>query len=196
MQNRRVVITGMGAVTPIGLTVDEFWNSMMNSVSGCDYIKSFDTSRVETKFACELKGFDATNYMDKKSARRLDLFSQYALAAAKMALEDSGLKSESMAVEDKERTGVIFGSGIGGFGTFYRQAVTNHTEGPNRVSPFFIPMMIPDIAAGLIAIEYGFRGPNHCVVTACATANNNIIDGYLLIKNNLADRILSGGSEA
>ena len=196
MQNRRVVITGMGAVTPIGLTVDEFWNSMMNSVSGCDYIKSFDTSRVETKFACELKGFDATNYMDKKSARRLDLFSQYALAAAKMALEDSGLKSESMAVEDKERSGVIFGSGIGGFGTFYRQAVTNHTEGPNRVSPFFIPMMIPDIAAGLIAIEYGFKGPNHCVVTACATSNNNIIDAYLLISNGLADRILSGGSEA
>jgi len=197
MQNkRRVVITGMGAVTPIGLTVDEFWTSMMNSISGCDYIKSFDTSRVETKFACELKDFDPANYMDKKSARRLDLFSQYALAAAKMALEDSGLKPETMAVEDKERTGVVFGSGIGGFGTFYRQAVTNHTEGPNCVSPFFIPMMIPDIAAGLIAIEYGFRGPNHCVVTACATANNNIIDSYLLISNDLADRVLSGGSEA
>jgi len=197
MQNkRRVVITGMGAVTPIGLTVDEFWTSMMNSVSGCDYIKSFDTSRVETKFACELKDFDPANYMDKKSARRLDLFSQYALAAAKMALEDSGLKPETMAVEDKERTGVVFGSGIGGFGTFYRQAVTNHTEGPNRVSPFFIPMMIPDIAAGLIAIEYGFKGPNHCVVTACATSNNNIIDSYLLISNDLADRVLSGGSEA
>jgi 3-oxoacyl-[acyl-carrier-protein] synthase II len=169
---------------------------MMNSVSGCDYIKSFDTSRVETKFACELKGFDPANYMDKKSARRLDLFSQYALAAAKMALEDSELQPESMAVEDKEKTGVIFGSGIGGFGTFYRQAVTNHTEGPNRVSPFFIPMMIPDIAAGLIAIEYGFKGPNHCVVTACATANNNIIDSFLLISNGMADRILSGGSEA
>jgi len=197
MQNkRRVVITGMGALTPIGLTINEFWNSMMNSVSGCDYIKSFDTSRVETKFACELKGFDPVNYMDKKSARRLDQFSQYALAAAKMALEDSGLKPGEMSVEDKERTGVIFGSGIGGFGTFYKQVVINHTEGPNRVSPFFIPMMIPDIAAGLIAIEYGFRGPNHCVVTACATANNNIIDSYLMISNGLADRVLSGGSEA
>ncbi|HSP87717.1 MAG TPA: beta-ketoacyl-ACP synthase II [Ignavibacteriaceae bacterium] len=197
MQNkRRVVITGMGAVTPIGLTVDEFWNSMMNSVSGADYIKSFDTSRVETKFACELKGFDPANYMDKKSARRLDLFSQYALAAAKMALDDSGLKPENMSIEEKERTGVIFGSGIGGFGTFYRQAVTNHTEGPGRVSPFFIPMMIPDIACGLIAIEYGFRGPNHCVVTACATANNNIIDSFLVISNGLTDRVLSGGSEA
>lgn len=197
MQNkRRVVITGMGALTPIGLTINEFWNSMMNSVSGCDYIKSFDTSRVETKFACELKGFDPVNYMDKKSARRLDQFSQYALAAAKMALEDSGLKPGEMSVEDKERTGVIFGSGIGGFGTFYKQVVINHTEGPNRVSPFFIPMMIPDIAAGLIAIEYGFRGPNHCVVTACATANNNIIDSFLMISNGLADRVLSGGSEA
>jgi len=197
MQDKhRVVITGMGAVTPIGLSVDEFWNSMMNSVSGCDYIKGFDTSRVETKFACELKGFDPTNFMDKKSARKLDPFSQYALAAAKMAVEDSGLKPESMSVEDKEKTGVIFGSGIGGFNTFYRQAIINHLEGPNRVSPFFIPMMIPDIASGLIAIEYGFRGPNHCIVTACATSNNNIIDSYLLIKNGLVDRVLSGGSEA
>ena len=197
MQDKhRVVITGMGAVTPIGLSVDEFWNSMMNSVSGCDYIKGFDTSRVETKFACELKGFDPANFMDKKSARRLDPFSQYALAAAKMAVDDSGLKPESMTVEDKEKTGVIFGSGIGGFNTFYRQAIINNSEGPNRVSPFFIPMMIPDIAAGLIAIEYGFKGPNHCIVTACATSNNNIIDSFLLIKNGLADRVLSGGSEA
>ena len=179
----RVVITGMGAVTPIGLSVDEFWNSMMNSISGCDFITHFDTSNVETKFACELKGFDPNNYMDKKSARKLDPFSQYALAAAKMAVEDSGLKPESMSIEDKERTGVIFGSGIGGFNTFYKQAIINHSEGPGRVSPFFIPMMIPDIASGLIAIEYGFRGPNHCIVTACATSNNNIIDFYLLIKN-------------
>jgi 3-oxoacyl-[acyl-carrier-protein] synthase II len=193
---RRVVITGIGAVTPIGLSVDEFWNSMMNSVSGCDFIKGFDTSRVETKFACELKGFDPANYMDKKTARRIDKFSQYALAAAKMAVDDSGLKPEGMQIEDKERTGVVFGSGIGGFNTFYSQAIINHNEGPNRVSPFFIPMMIPDIACGLIAIEYGFKGPNHCVVTACATSNNNIIDSYLLISNGMADRILSGGSEA
>jgi 3-oxoacyl-[acyl-carrier-protein] synthase II len=194
--NRRVVVTGMGAVTPLGLSVDEFWNSMMNGESGCDYIKNFDASRCETKFACELKGFDPGNYMDKKQARRLDQFSQYALAASKMALQDSGLKPEEMPVEEKERTGVIFGSGIGGFNTFYKQAVINHTQGPDRVSPFFIPMMIPNIAAGLISIEYGFLGPNHCVVTACATANNNLIDGYMLIRNNLADRILAGGSEA
>jgi len=194
--NRRVVVTGMGAVTPIGLSVDEFWNSMMESKSGSDLITHFDTSRVETKFACELKGFDPANYMDKKNARRLDLFSQYALAAAKMAIEDSGLNPENMTVEEKETTGVIFGSGIGGFNTFYKQAITNYTEGPNRVSPFFIPMMIPDIASGLIAMEYGFKGPNYCIVTACATANNNIIDSYLLIKNGLSNRIVSGGSEA
>ena len=194
--NRRVVVTGMGAVTPIGLSVDEFWNSMMESKSGCDLITHFDTSRVETKFACELKGFDPANYMDKKNARRLDLFSQYALAAAKMAIEDSRLNPENMTIEDKETTGVIFGSGIGGFNTFYNQAITNYTEGPDRVSPFFIPMMIPDIASGLIAMKYGFKGPNYCIVTACATANNNIIDSYLLIKNDLSNRIISGGSEA
>lgn len=194
--NKRVVVTGMGAVTPIGLSAEEFWNSMMESKSGSDLITHFDTSRVETKFACELKGFDPTNYMDKKNARRLDLFSQYALAAAKMAIEDSGLNPDNMPIEEKETTGVIFGSGIGGFNTFYKQAITNYSEGPNRVSPFFIPMMIPDIASGLIAMEYGFKGPNYCIVTACATANNNIIDSYLLIKNGLAYRILSGGSEA
>ncbi len=196
INNRRVVVTGMGAVTPIGLSVDEFWNSMMESKSGSDLITHFDTSRVETKFACELKGFDPVNYMDKKNARRLDLFSQYALAAAKMAIEDTGLNPENMSIEEKETTGVIFGSGIGGFNTFYKQAITNYTEGPNRVSPFFIPMMIPDIASGLIAMEYGFKGPNYCIVTACATANNNIIDSYLLIKNGLSNRIVSGGSEA
>ena len=193
---RRVVVTGMGALTPIGLTVDDFWNGMMNSVSGCDYIKHFDTSRVETKFACELKGFEPTNYMDKKSSRKLDPFCQYAMGAAKMAIQDSGLEPEKMTIEEKQRTGVIFGSGIGGFTTFYKQAVINHTEGPDRVSPFFIPMMIPNIASGLIAIEYGFQGPNHCIVTACATANNNMIDAYLLICHGLTDRVLSGGSEA
>ena len=194
--NRRVVVTGMGAITPIGLTVEEFWNSMIDCKSGSDFITHFDTAKVETKFACEVKGFDPANYMDKKNARRLDQFSQYAIAAAKMAIEDSGLNPENMPIEEKESTGVIFGSGIGGFNTFYKQAIINHTEGPNRVSPFFIPMMIPDIACGLIAMEYGFKGPNYCIVTACATANNNIIDSYLLIKNGLANRIISGGSEA
>jgi 3-oxoacyl-[acyl-carrier-protein] synthase II len=193
---RRVVVTGMGALTPIGLTVDDFWNGMMNCESGSDYIKNFDTSRVLTKFACELKGFEPTKYMDKKNAHKLDPFCQYALGAAKMAIEDSGLDPDKMTIEEKQRTGVIFGSGIGGFNTFYKQAVINHTQGPDRVSPFFIPMMIPNIAAGMIAIQYGFQGPNHCIVTACATANNNMIDAYLLISNGLTDRVLSGGSEA
>lgn len=193
---RRVVVTGMGALTPIGLTVDDFWNGMMRGESGCDFIKSFDTSKVETKFACELKGFEPTKYMDKKNSRKLDPFCQYAIAAAKMAVEDSGLNPGEMTVEEKQRTGVIFGSGIGGFSTFYKQAVINHTQGPDRVSPFFIPMMIPNIASGLIAIEYGFQGPNHCIVTACATANNNMIDAYMLISQGLTDRVLSGGSEA
>ena len=121
---RRVVVTGMGALTPIGLTVNEFWNSMMEGKSGSDFITHFDTSKVETKFACELKGFDPANYMDKKNARRLDLFSQYAIAAAKSAMEDAGINAENLSVEEKETTGVIFGSGIGGFNTFYKQART------------------------------------------------------------------------
>lgn len=193
---RRVVVTGMSALTPIGLSVEEFWNSMMNGVSGSALITSFDTSKIETKFACELKGFDPTNYMDKKAARRLDPFSQYAIAAASLVLKDAGIDPASLSEEEKNEIGVVFGSGIGGIQTFYQQAITNHTQGPNRVSPFFIPMLIPDIAAGQISINYGFKGPNHCLVSACATANNNLIDSYLLIKEGMANAILSGGSEA
>jgi len=194
--NRRVVVTGMGALTPIGLSVEEFWNGMMNSKSGCALITSFDTSRLDTKFACELKGFDATNYMDRKAARRLDKYAQYAMAAAIQAVDDSELKPETLSEEEKSRIGVIFGSGIGGIETFYNQSVINYTEGPKRISPFFIPMLIPDIASGSISIHYGFRGPNYCIVSACATANNNMIDGYLLIKQAIADVIVTGGSEA
>ena len=194
--NRRVVVTGMGALTPIGLSVDEFWNGMMNGKSGCALISSFDASRLATKFACELKGFDAINYMDRKAARRLDKYAQYAMVAASQAVDDSGLKPEDLSDEEKSRIGVIFGSGIGGIETFYNQSVVNYTQGPQRVSPFFIPMLIPDIASGSISIHYGFRGPNYCIVSACATANNNMIDGYLLIKQSIADVILTGGSEA
>jgi 3-oxoacyl-[acyl-carrier-protein] synthase II len=194
--NRRVVVTGIGALTPIGLTVEEFWKNLIAGVSGGAPIKSFDTSRVETKFACELKGYNPDNYIDKKASRRMDLFTQYAFAAAKMALEDAAIHPESMSLEEKERTGVVIGSGIGGIQTFYQQAVTNSTAGPRRVSPFFIPMLIPDIAAGLISIEYGFKGPNHCLVSACATANNNMIDCFLMIKTGMADTFITGGSEA
>lgn len=195
-QNKRVVVTGMGAVTPLGLSVEEFWTSMVEGKSGCALIKSFDTSRVKTKFACELKGFDAGNFMDRKTAKRLDPYAQYAMAATIQAINDSGIKTDSLTNEEKTRIGVIFGSGIGGIQTFYNQAILNHTQGPDRVSPFFIPMMIPNIASGFISIHFGFMGPNYCIVSACATANNNMIDGYMLIKNGISDIIVTGGSEA
>lgn len=193
---KRVVVTGMGAVTPIGLSVKEFWDAMMNCKSGAATITSFDTSRIETKFACELKGFDPQKYIDKKTVKRLDPYAQYALAAAAQAIEDSQLQPDKLPESEKEKIGVIFGSGIGGIQTFYQQAVINHTQGPSRISPFFIPMLIPDIASGYISIQYGFRGPNYCVVSACATANNNIIDSYFLIKEGMANIIVTGGSEA
>jgi len=195
-KNRRVVVTGMGALTPIGLTVNEFWNGMMESKSGAAMIKQFDTSKVETKFACELKDFDVLNFLDKKAARRLDPFAQYALVSSGQAVEDSNLKPETLSEEEKNRIGVIFGSGIGGIQTFYDQAVTNREQGPNRISPFFIPMLIPDIAAGQISMQHGFRGPNYCTVSACATGNNNMIDSYLIIKFGMADMMIAGGSEA
>lgn len=194
--NRRVVVTGMSALTPIGLTIDDLWNNMMNGMSAAAPITKFDTSKVETKFACELKGFDVGDYIDKKTARRLDPFSQYALSATPAALKDAGIDPDKLSVEEKENFGVIIGSGIGGIQTFYAQSVTNHTQGPNRISPFFIPMIIPDLAPGHIAIQYGFKGPNYCTVSACASANNNMIDSFMLIKNGMADIILSGGAEA
>ena len=195
-KNRRVVVTGMGALTPIGLTVDEFWNGMLEGKSGCSLITSFDTSKLDTKFACELKSFDAGNYMDRKTARRLDRYAQYAMAAAVKAINDSDLKPETLSDEERGRIGVIFGSGIGGIHTFYDQSIINYKDGPQRISPFFIPMLIPDIASGVISIQYGFRGPNYCIVSACATANNNMIDGFLLIKQGISDVIVTGGSEA
>ncbi|HZW40126.1 MAG TPA: beta-ketoacyl-ACP synthase II [Ignavibacteriaceae bacterium] len=195
-KNRRVVVTGLGAVTPIGLTVDEYWNSMLECKSGAGEIKGFDTSKVEVKFACELKGFDVSNYIDKKTARRLDPYAHYAMAAASQAVKDSGIDHTTLSDEQRAKIGVVFGSGIGGIHTFYDQSVVNYTQGPNRVSPFFIPMLIPDMAAGHISMQYGFRGPNYCVVSACATSNNNMIDSFLLIKNGMADVMVTGGSEA
>jgi len=195
-KNRRVVVTGMGALTPIGLTVNEFWNGMMDCKSGAAMIKQFDTSKIETKFACELKGFDPLNFLDKKTARRLDPFAQYALVSARQAVEDGNLQPEKLTEGEKNRIGVIFGSGIGGIQTFYDQAVINREQGPGRISPFFIPMLIPDIAAGHISMQYGFRGPNYCTVSACATGNNNMIDSFLLIKFGMADVMIAGGSEA
>ncbi len=195
-KNRRVVVTGMGALTPIGLTVNDFWNGMMESKSGGALIKQFDTAKLDTKFACELKGFDVLNFLDRKTARRLDPFAQYALVAARQAVEDANLKPDTLSEDEKNRIGVIFGSGIGGIQTFYDQAVTNREQGPSRISPFFIPMLIPDIAAGHISMQYGFRGPNYCTVSACATGNNNMIDSFLLLKFGMADVMIAGGSEA
>jgi 3-oxoacyl-[acyl-carrier-protein] synthase II len=195
-QPRRVVVTGMGALTPLGLTVDAFWEAMMRAESGAAPITAFDPEPFGTTFACELKGFDPNDYLDRKQARRLDPFCQYAMAVAQNCVADAGIDPETLSDEDRDRTGVIFGSGIGGMQTFHEQTTNYDQNGPRRISPFFIPMLIPDMAPGLISMEYGFRGPNYCVVSACATGNNNIGDAFMLIKQGHADMMLSGGSEA
>lgn len=194
--NRRVVVTGIGAITPIGLTAKELWESLKSGKSGAAEITKFDSSNLNTHFACEVKNFDPLNYFDRKTARRLDEFAQYALAATAEAIEDGGLDPENMSAEDKETTGVLFGSGMGGMKTFDQQSVQNSKDGPSKISPFFIPMIIPDIAAGHISIKYGFKGPNYCIVSACATANNNMIDAFLVIQQGLANMIITGGTEA
>jgi 3-oxoacyl-[acyl-carrier-protein] synthase II len=193
---RRVVVTGLGALTPIGLSVDSFWEGMMRGESGAAPITYFDTEPFETKFACELKGFDPQDYMDRKAARRLDPFAQYAIAVAQQAVNDSGIDPENLPSETKDRIAVIFGSGIGGMQVFHEQTANYIANGARRLSPFFIPMLIPDIASGHISIQYGFRGPNYCVVSACATGNNNIGDALMLIQRGQADAALCGGSEA
>ncbi|UCH65794.1 MAG: beta-ketoacyl-ACP synthase II [Ignavibacterium sp.] len=195
-KNRRVVVTGIGAITPIGLTAKDLWKNLKSGKSGAAEITKFDSSNLNTHFACEVKDFDPLNYFDRKTARRLDEFTQYALAATAEAIEDSGLDPDNMSVEDKETTGVLFGSGMGGMKTFDQQSVQNSKAGPSKISPFFIPMIIPDIAAGQISIKYGFKGPNYCVVSACATANNNMIDAFLVIQQGLANTIITGGTEA
>src|SRR5688572_8342638 len=172
----RVVVTGMGAITPLGLSTADFWDALLAGRSGAAPITAFDASAWETTFACEVKGFDAAAYMDRKLANRLDPYAQYAMAAAAEALRDASLDADALPAEARDRVGVIFGSGIGGIQTLQKQTITLHTQGPRRVSPFLIPMMIPDMAAGMISMRYGFRGPNHAVVTACATGNDNIAD--------------------
>jgi 3-oxoacyl-[acyl-carrier-protein] synthase II len=194
MQARRVVVTGLGALTPLGLDVTSFWQSLVSGVSGADYIKGFDAEKFRTRFACELKGFQADNYIDRKEARKMDPFCQYSIVAADQAMADAGLNLESI---DRTRFGVIMGSGIGGLQTFY-QEVRDFAlgDGTPRFNPFFIPKMIIDIAPGHISIKYGLRGPNYSSVSACATASNCIIDAFLLIKAGYADLMLCGGSEA
>jgi 3-oxoacyl-[acyl-carrier-protein] synthase II len=186
----------MGAITPIGLSTADFWDALLAGRSGAAPITAFDASAWDTTFACEVKGFDAAAYMDRKLANRLDPYAQYAMAAAAEALRDASLDADALPAEARDRVGVIFGSGIGGIQTLQKQTITLHTQGPRRVSPFLIPMMIPDMAAGMISMRYGFRGPNHAVVTACATGNDNIADAVETIRRGDADVIVCGGSEA
>ena len=190
---RRVVVTGMGALTPIGLSVDEYWNAMMRGASGAATITHFDTAAFNTHFACELKGFKANEFLDRKAAQRMDPFSQYALIASDMAVGDAGLSAKDT---DPDRIGVVFGSGIGGMTTYDTQFTNYMQGGPRRISPFFIPMLIPDIAAGNISIKHGFKGPNYATVSACATASHAIGDAFRIVQYGDADAMLCGGSEA
>jgi 3-oxoacyl-[acyl-carrier-protein] synthase II len=194
MELKRVVITGLGALTPIGNTLDEYWNSLINGVSGAAPIKSFDAAKFKTQFACELKNFNVEDHMVLKEARKLDQFSQYAMVSATEAMADSGLDLEKINLD---RAGVIWGSGIGGLKTFQDESKAfTDGDGVPRFNPYFIPKMIVDIAAGHISIKYGFRGPNYVTVSACASSNNAMIDAFNLIRLGKADVIMSGGSEA
>ncbi len=191
---RRVVVTGLGALTPIGNNLHEFWEGLKSGVSGCEMITRFDTEKFKTKFACEIKGWDSSKYFDRKEANKLDLYTQFAQVATDEALKDSGLELDK---EDKDRIGVIWASGIGGLETFFlaiKQYVLG--DGTPRFSPFFIPKMIADIAAGTISIRYGFRGPNFATVSACASSTNSIIDAINYIRWGKADIFVTGGSEA
>ena len=194
MELKRVVVTGLGAITPLGKTVSEYWNGLENGVSGADYIQQFDCAKFKTRFACEVKDFEPTNYLEKKEARKLDRFTQFALVASDEAVKDGGISSENV---NPDRVGVIFASGIGGITTFQDDVMEfARGDGTPRFNPFFIPKMILDIAAGQISMRYGFRGPNFAVVSACASSTNAIIDAYDNIRLGKADIILTGGSEA
>lgn len=194
MPKRRVVITGLGVLSPIGNGVAAYWDALIKGVSGAAPITYFDAGKFKTKFACELKKFDPLNYIDKKEARKMDLFCQYALIASDEAVADSGLNLEKI---DKSRVGVILGSGVGGIKTFQDSAIEfGLGNGIPRFNPFFIPKMIVDIAPGIVSIKYGFRGPNFGTVSACTSAGNAIIDAYNYISMDYADAVVSGGSEA
>src|SRR5258708_30555328 len=192
----RVVVTGLGAVTPLGLSVPSFWASLLAGRSGAAPITSFDASLWDTTFACEVKGFDPIAHIERTLRHRLDPYAQYAVAAADEAIVDSGLNPSSLSSSARERIGVLFGSGIGGIQTLEKQSIALQTQGRRRVSPFLIPMMIPDIAAGVIAMRHGFHGPNHAAVSACAHGNHNIADALHTIRRGEADVIVCGGSEA
>ncbi len=195
MELKRVVVTGLGAITPIGNNVQDYWDGLVNGRSGAGPITHFDASLFKTQFACEVKGFNVAEYIDRKEARKMDLYTQYAVAVAKQAVSDAGIDSENI---DKNRIGVIFGAGIGGIKTFEEEIgyyAKNKEAGP-KFNPFFIPKMISDISAGQISILYGFHGPNYATTSACATSSNAIADAYNLIRLGMADAIVTGGAEA
>src|SRR6201747_2086429 len=194
MELKRVVVTGLGAITPLGKSVPEYWDGLIKGVSGAAIIQQFDVAKFKTRFACEVKNFEPTNYLERKEARKLDRFTQFALIASDEAVKDAGISKENV---DQDRVGVIFASGIGGITTFQDDVIEfARGDGTPRFNPFFIPKMILDIGAGQISMRYGFRGPNFAVVSACASSTNAIIDAYDNIRLGRADIILSGGSEA
>ncbi len=195
MELKRVVVTGLGALTPIGNTVPEFWENLVNGVSGAGPITHFDASKFKTQFACEVKNFDVSQYLDRKEARKMDLYTQYAIAVAKQAIDDAALDVEK---EDLNRIGVILGVGIGGIKTFEDEvsAYALSKENGPRFNPFFIPKMIADIASGQISIMYGFRGPNFTTTSACASSSNAIADAFNYIRLGKANAIVTGGAEA
>lgn len=195
MELKRVVVTGLGAITPIGNNIQEFWDNLVNGVSGAGPITHFDASLFKTRFACEVKNFNATDYIDRKEARKMDMYTQYAIAVAKQAVCDSEL---DVTQEDLNKIGVIFGAGIGGIHTFEEESgnYALHKDLGPKFNPFFIPKMISDIAAGQISILYGFHGPNYATCSACATSTNAIADAFNLIRLGKANAIVTGGSEA
>lgn len=193
MQRRRVVVTGVGLVTPLGLTAPETWENLLAGQSGAGPIQRFDAAGLDVRFACEVKNFDPTNYMDRKEAKRADRYAQYAIAATTMALADAGIGD---TFPDPDRTGVIIGSGIGGIGTFEEQCRIFIEKGPGRVSPFFVPMFIPDIASGLVSIRWNARGPNYCTVSACASSAHALGEAFRLVQMGDADMMVAGGAEA
>ena len=194
MNTRRVVVTGIGALTPLGNSLQEYWKGLKEGISGAGPITYFNTENFKTKFACEVKSFDPNNFLDRKEARKLDRFAQYALVVSDEAIKKSGINIEEI---DSDRAGVIWGSGIGGMNTFFQESVNFGTgNGVPRFNPFFIPKLISDIPAGHLSIKYNFRGPNFTTVSACASSTNALIDAYNYIKFNKADIFIAGGSEA
>lgn len=194
MELKRVVVTGLGALTPLGNTVEAYWQSLINGVSGANLITRFDASKFKTRFACELKNFNVEDHIERKDARKMDPYTQYAMVVVKEAVEDAGINLDTI---NKDRVGVIWGSGIGGLLTFQEECFNfAKGDGTPRFNPFFIPKMIADIASGHISINYGFRGPNYTTVSACASSTNALVDSFNYIRLGKVDMVVSGGSEA